>query len=198
MTTTTTTTCNLPLDILDTIGKFSAMDFTTKEYKRLSNYKKGYKISKIVKNCNFCNLHDNKIKTYYTTDRYLSYDMITKGYLKKFEICDVCDNCISIRRKYGSHQKMKTTLVNPKFLEKCNRYSVFYNQDDIKPIKNIEYYVLIIRQEKAKAELSKGESDMVEITQSFIIKSKIDKFFGVEKIKKTKKRHRNVPIEMLI
>ncbi len=171
------TTCNLPTDILSMIGDFSGLEFSTKEYKRVSNYKKGYKINKIVKNCDLCKSHQHKIKTYYNTERFLFRDYVNKSYISYMEQSDICDDCLVKKRKFAN---VKTTLINPEFMKQAKKYSAF-SEGDIKPIKKIQFHYLIIRQEIAKAELSDGEDKMVNITNSFILKSKIDKFFGIKK-----------------
>ena len=171
-----TTTCNLPIDILTMIGDFSGLEFSTQEYKRKSNYKKGYKINKMVKNCDLCKSHDHKIKTYYKTDRFLFRDYVNKSYLSYLEQSEICDDCLIKKRKFGN---LKVSLINPKFIEEAKKYSAF--SERVKPIKKIQFHYLIIRQEIAKAELSDGEDKMVKITNSFILKSKVDKFFGINK-----------------
>ena len=171
-----TTTCNLPTDILSMIGDFSGLEFSTKEYKRKSNYKKGYKINKVVKNCELCNSHDHKIKTYYSTHRFLYKDYVNKNYISTMEQRDICDDCVSTKGRFGN---MKTSLINPEFMEQAKRYSVFGQKDHFKPIKQIKFNYLNVWTEKS--ELSDRPDKMVKITRSIILKSKVDKFFGIKK-----------------
>ena len=180
-----TTTCNLPIDILTMIGDFSGLEFSTQEYKRKSNYKKGYKINKMVKICDLCRTHNHKIATYYKCDRNIYHDYLTKPFMHFMEESNVCSDCIVEKNDnkyvYGNKtydRTHKVSLVNPKFINGCKNHCAFYTGNDMKPIVKVNFRTIIV--ELIKDSEGNDVND-IKTTNSFILKSKVDKVFGIKK-----------------